>query len=69
MTERFELRQLVKRIDKNRLEMIFDTPCLRTAQIGYESACKDHPGEYFELVRVRLDEECLDYTKKPTEAA
>lgn len=58
----YEVRQLVKTVRVSRLETIASTEFERVATQEYERLKAGHPAEYFELVRVTHDEQCLDFT-------
>lgn len=60
----FEVRQQVRTVLQSRLEVVFQSPYERAARISYESLVSGHPGQYFELIAVVHEEECLAFTKK-----
>lgn len=65
MQEKYVVRQLVKCVTGNKLVDVSDRPFERPARIDYDYFCAQHPDEYFELVRVRTDEECLAHNGTP----
>lgn len=58
----FEVRQQVATIRQKWLVKIYETPSERLGQLEFERCRTEHPGEYFELVRVEAHEACLAYT-------
>lgn len=64
MRTTFEVRQLVRSANGNRLERVYESTFERVAGASYDSFVRDHPSEYFELVRVRHDEECMQHNGK-----
>ena len=63
-TTRFEIKQQVRTVDKAWLEVISSTTSENAARSGYSALIKEHPTEYFELVRIRDTQECLAFTPK-----
>jgi hypothetical protein len=63
-TETYEIRQLVKTVKSNLLPVVYDGPVERVAMDEYDRLVREHPGEYFELVKVvRIKKEkCLAFT-------
>ena len=59
---RFEIRQLVRSARGQWLEVIERPPNERLALVSYEHLTMLHPLDYFEVVKVTTDEECLDFT-------
>ena len=64
MAIRYEIRQQVKTVNKRWLEVVFCSDIERVAGTSYDTLKKEHPDEYFELVRVNHIEECLAFTPK-----
>lgn len=65
MSIKFEIRQQVKSVKGNRMEVVYENPGEHSARASFRELSADYPGEYFELVRVETKEECLDYSLKP----
>lgn len=65
MQEKYVVRQLVKCVAGNKLVDVSDSQFERPARMDYDNFSNQHPSEYFELVRVRMDEECLAHNGKP----
>lgn len=61
MPTRFEVRQSVCTVNSRWLECIFKSESARVARMAYDDFCKDHPGEYFELVEVVSSEVTLEF--------
>jgi len=64
---KYEIRQLVETIDKQWFETVMTIPYDKRlaavpAQQEYEQLKSEHPDKYFELYRVELNEECLEFT-------
>lgn len=64
MTTLFKIRQQVRTVNKAWNEEIFSYFYERPARDCYDRLIKDHPNEYFELVKVVTEEECLAFTPK-----
>ena len=62
MADRFEIRQRVGTVHKRWMEVVVEGMVERVARLTYERLAEDYPTEYFELVRVISDEECLAFT-------
>lgn len=58
----FEIRQLVRSARGQWLEVIERPPNERLGFVSYEHLTMLHPEDYFELVKVIRDEECLEFT-------
>jgi len=60
----YELRQQVKTVKANRLEVVesWQEGGERIARIWFEDMKEAHPDVYFELVKVFHSEECLAFT-------
>lgn len=65
MATHWEVRQLVRSVTSNRLEVVSRRDFQRMAESDYWHYTLAHPGEYFELVRVEHCEECLAHNGKP----
>lgn len=61
---RYEIRQFVRTVVSGRHEVVFETISEREARLSYAELVRDHPAEYFELVRVQRTEQCLAFTPK-----
>ena len=59
---KYEIRQLVETIDKQWFETISTIFNERHAKQEYEQLKSEYPDKYFELYRVELNEECLEFT-------
>lgn len=59
MRVRYEVRQLVRSVHKRWLETVAEAPGERVMESEFRRLHAEHPGEYFELVRVAQDERCL----------
>lgn len=66
MRTTYEVRQLVRSANGNHLERVYESQFERVAGVSYDSFVLAHPSEYFELVRVRHDEECMEHNGKPS---
>lgn len=65
----FEVRQLVKSINKQWLECVYKSPpsndesMYRLSEGIYLNAIKQNPNEYFELVKITTEEDCIFHVK------
>ena len=64
---KYEIRQLVETIDKRWFETIRTISSgvpfpIVTARQAYEQLKLEYPDKYFELYRIELNEECLEFT-------
>jgi len=59
---KFEIRQFVRTTRKGWLEVVSETEIERLAVQEYERMKAENPGEYFELVRITHDEDCMAFT-------
>ena len=68
MSTKYEIRQQVRTVVMSRLEPIdsFGADYVRAARNAYERLRATYPSEYFELVKVTVEEECLDHTGNAT---
>lgn len=68
MPTHYEIRQQVGTVKSKWLEVInkgrTSEAIERIAKKEYQALVKGHPKEYFELVKVTRDEECLAFTPK-----
>jgi len=55
----FEVRQQVKTIQETWLEVVFSTSSDQLANSTFTACVKNHPCEYFELIRIDKSEEVL----------
>lgn len=63
MSVRYEVRQRVKTVTGARMETVAWWPvdhAERPALLWFDSLQKNHPGEYFEVVK--MTEECIEHT-------
>jgi hypothetical protein len=60
----YEIRQQVKTINKNWLEVIFKCDSERVALCSYDKIINENPNQYFELVLVNITEDCIKFTPK-----
>lgn len=65
MAVTWEVRQQVKTSKKSWLESVYSSEYARPAEHAYFGLCRENPDDYFELVRVTHDEECLHHNGKP----
>ena len=65
-TEEYEIRQRVRSVKTNLFPVVYSGRIERVARYEYARLVREHPGEYFELVKVvRIHkEECLAFTPK-----
>lgn len=64
MTILFKIRQQVRNVNEARLEEVFSLEYENSARNRYNGMVKYHPNEYFELVKVVTEEECLAFAPK-----
>lgn len=64
MMTKFEVRQQVRTVGRRWLETVYTSESDRVARLAYDRFVQEYPGEYFELVKVTRDEECLAFTPK-----
>ena len=65
MATHFEIRQFVKRVSGGTLEAVYTSTYERSARMTFSRLREDHPSDYFELVRVEHDEQCLEHNGTP----
>ena len=61
----YVIRTMVKHIRRNTIEDEKQFECERSARIWYNALCRDYPDDYFELVKIERNEECLAFTSMP----
>ena len=59
----FEVRQQLRTVNRRWLETVYSNTSERVARGTYDSFVKENPQDYFELVKVERNEECLAFTK------
>jgi len=62
MTINYKIIQHVKTVNKGWHEIVFSTPIERIAGREFNELKAEHPGEYFELIKVEHKETCLAFT-------
>ena len=60
----FVVKQLVKTVNGNRLETVYESSIERIAIMSYKGAIEEYPDEYFELIKIEHVESCLQFTPK-----
>jgi hypothetical protein len=58
----YQIRQQVKTINKNWLEIVWKTKSERVALLEFERIVNQNPDDYFELVFVDITEDCIKFT-------
>lgn len=66
MSAKFEVRQLVKRANRNTIEPVFTSEFERGAIVAFHHFCETCPADYFEVVRVENNEDCLMHNANRT---
>ena len=62
--EHYEIRQQVKTVEKRWLETIHKSLSFNGMKPTYDRLIKENPEDYFELIKVTHNEECLHFTPK-----
>ena len=58
----YVIRTMVKRLGRNTIEDEKRCEFERSAKMAYDELCREYPNDYFELVKIEHNEECLAYT-------
>ena len=61
-TTKFEVRQQVRTVNKRWLETVFSSTSERVAMYSYHRLVAENPHDYFEIVNVTIEEDCLAFT-------
>jgi hypothetical protein len=64
MSRNYEVRQYVKSVVSSWFVVVFESEIERIASNSYAEYKDANPCEYFELIRVDHEEECLAFTPK-----
>ena len=62
MARKYEVRQYIKTVVKAWFVVVFESEVERIAANAYAECKEANPAEYFELIRVDHEEECLAFT-------
>ncbi len=62
MEPKYEVRQQVRTVNKRWLETVSSTTVERVAMDDYHRLIRENPNDYFEIVKVTHEEDCLAFT-------
>jgi hypothetical protein len=60
----YQVKHQVRTPFKNWLQIVYESPCERSASYAYDSMVRDHPHEYFEIVKLETIETCMEFTSR-----
>lgn len=63
MTTIYQVKQQVHSVNKSWMVILSESPLERVSKLYFDELVKEHPGVYFELIKITTSEECLRYAQ------